>query len=162
MTKSFSLTVTLLTLAGTLPFLASAISALYSREIAGLIFGNEEKAGFVSMLAGISLLGYAISILSFMSGIRWGQELVTKTERIRPHIVTLAVLPAILGWLGLMMAFIPGPFMAGALFVLAAAFLLLLAWDFAAGYAHWYLQLRVIATLCASISLIAAGFGYLF
>ncbi len=124
---------------GLIPFLAGAL-ALWLMPAAHL------------PAAGLALIGYGAVILSFLGGVHWG---LAASEG-RPLQIGLSVVPSLIGWLALLVANLhaAGP----ALWLLAAAFAILLAGDLlAAGRGltpAWYPRLRVPLTLIVVASLI--------
>lgn len=102
----------------------------------------------------VLLVGYGACILSFMGGAQWG---LTTAGPLNPRSglrFGSAVLPALLAWLTLFLAWKP------ALCLLAAGFGLLLAYDLAtvrAGLAPpWYGALRIQLTAAVILLLLAA------
>lgn len=158
MDKPFSPTVAILTIAGVIPFIISAFLAFEPEGLAHLMKRDFEGIGLSLYIAQTSLLAYAGAILSFMAGIRWGSELTRGRQDISPVIMVLAVIPAILAWAFMLVGALPGAMKSGTMFILAGAFLMLLAWDATARYPRWYLYLRIFATFCAAGSLIAVAF----
>ena len=125
--------------AGALPFLAAVVLVLAA--------GPETGAW-----AALAVRAYGAVILSFMGGIHWGLAMAqggTSWARLG-----LAVLPALLGWMALLL---PLPF---GLPLLAAAFAVLLAGDLQAVRAGlapgWYPRLRwplsAVVILCLFIA----------
>ncbi len=161
MTKHFSLTVTLLTLTGTIPFILSAFVALYPEGLAILLKRDAEGLKLVMVMARLSTLLYGAVILSFMAGARWGKEFGGSFTRLRPMVMVLAVFPAIMAWVTALVAVMPGNWMSGGMFILAGGFLFLLAWDSIADYPAWYFRLRILATLSAVGSLALVAFDAL-
>ncbi len=141
--------ITVLTLAGTLPFLAGAVLS------AGLVEGQGLQAPGQA-----TLMAYATAIISFMCGARWGLTVSARVDRASWHIPVLAVMPALGAWLAvtIYIAFgnLPGPAC-----VLAALLVLEALWDTAsrqsAGFSNGYIRLRWTATLAGSISLLVAA-----
>ena len=157
MEKRFSLTVTLLTLLGIVPFIASALVASYEREVATYLLHRPSDAELVGLVGRTSLIAYAGSILSFVAGARWGGEFGKAGDRINAGVMALAVIPSIIAWVMLIFGMLPGTWVAGAMLVLSGCFLMLLAWDSTARYPAWYMTLRTIATLSALVCLIAVA-----
>ena len=104
---------------------------------------------------------YAATILAFMGGVHWGLAIAdhgsatgTGSSWAR---LGASVVPALVGWLALLLAPPPG------LLVLAAAFILLLLGDLAAvrrGLAPaWYPRLRMPLTGIVVLCLLAAALG---
>lgn len=161
MQKPFSLSVAILTLAGILPFIASAALVFFADEFASLLKRDPDGARTMATIGRISLLAYGAVIVSFMTGIKWGSELSENRPALRSHVMSFAVLPSILAWIVLVVGIVSQSWMAGAMFILSGCFLLLLAWDLITEYPDWYIQLRVTATLMACASLIAVAFTVL-
>lgn len=120
--------------AGAIPFIAGAMAIAWGLEPSPLP----------------ALLGYGAVILSFMGGIHWGVGMAgAAPDR---HRLVLSVVPALLGWLALLLEGRSG------LLLLAAAFLLLVAYDLAAArkrtVPEWYPALRLPLTGIVVLSLI--------
>ena len=102
--------------------------------------------------AGLALIGYGAVILSFLGGVHWGLAAPAG----RPLQIGLSVVPSLVGWLALLVANLhaAGP----ALWLLAAAFAILLAGDLFAARCGltpaWYPRLRVPLTLIVVACLI--------
>jgi hypothetical protein len=157
--------VTILTLAGTLPFMLCAYVSLAPWQVSG-VFGITAPDQIITLWKTglLSLLVYAIAILSFMAGARWGHGLSTAKYTPSAPAMCFAVLPALLAWgagiyggLGLIL---PAPLNGGvnqhlptALMVLAVGFAVMLIADLAAKYTRGYMTLRIIASLIAIASL---------
>ncbi len=132
----------LLAAAGLLPFVVGAIGGFLPGETGAWLRG--------------ALLGYAAVILSFMGGVHWGLAMAAA----RPSFLRYgaSVVPALLGWAGLLTGGRPG------FVILAASFASLLAYDLGAvrsGEAPaWYPRLRWPLTLgicaCLALALLAA------
>ncbi len=105
--------------------------------------------------ASLALIGYGAVILSFLGGVHWGLAAPAG----RPLQIGLSVVPSLVGWLALLVANLhaTGP----ALWLLAAAFAILLAGDLvAAGRGltpAWYPRLRVPLTLIVVACLIVGA-----
>ena len=147
-----------LSLAGTLPFAAAALYLLLAgRE--GLWFD-----WFVDVA-----MTYGAVILSFVGGIRWGAALRGRPEPFgaREHAgrtFALSVVPALVGWLALVMEPVFG------LALLAAAFAVQGVWDAFSGPSTfetgapvragrlplWFVRLRVTITFIVVVCLLAA------
>lgn len=121
-------------LLGLLPFLAGVIAALDPGP--DWIF---DEFGFIA---------YGAVILSFMGGIHWG--LAMAQDEIDWERLGLSVLPALIGWVALLLAGTPG------LLLLAAAFVLIWAYDVRQvrrGKApEWYPDLRLTLTVIVVVS----------
>lgn len=128
----------LLGLTGALPFAGLAILA---------IFG----VGF----AGFALQAYGVAILSFMGGIHWGLAMAQNAPNFQR--LGLSVIPALIGWLAILIGGGLGFIM------LAAAFAGLLVFDLRCverGQApEWYPVLRKPLTAIVILSLLAGAFG---
>ena len=75
--------------AGLLPFVALSGAVLFEAELP--LIGTVEAARF-------ALLVYAIAILSFLGGVRWGIALGYEDQAKAARDYVLAVLPALIGW----------------------------------------------------------------
>jgi hypothetical protein len=99
------------------------------------------------------LVAYAAIVLTFLGGTRWGAALGAGHPRTARDI-SLAVLPALLGWAVL---FIPPAY---AFVLLAVAFAAQGAWDALSGQAGtlpaWFARLRAQLTAVAVIAMIVA------
>jgi len=133
----------ILTLAGMLPFMISALIVVVTPR--GVLF-NET--------AYLSLTVYSAAILSFLGGTRWGVELARRPQATRWPVMLLSVLPPLAGWLTLVVN--PNPRLAMAVFV--AGFTALLAWDLWSivrdRLPGWYASLRILASAGAILSLL--------
>tara|TARA_Y100000052_G_scaffold21389_1_gene21580 strand:- start:53069 stop:53566 length:498 start_codon:yes stop_codon:yes gene_type:complete len=158
MQKPVSFTVLGLTLSGTLPFVLSAFTFFWPDTASTFIGAGTFEREQVQSASRSSLIVYAVAILSFMTGIRWGGELQAPRGAIRPSVMILAVLPALIAWVAGLMSVIGFEPAQLPLLVLSASFVLLLIWDLTAGYASWYVGLRCFATLMAAGSLAIAAF----
>lgn len=129
----------LLGLAGLLPFVVGALATL--------------DGGPLGQWAPSALLGYAAVILSFMGGVHWG--LAMTAERPSWLRYGASVVPALLGWLALL---IGGRL---AFLLLVASFASLLAYDLGAVRAGeapaWYPRLRWPLTLVVVLCLLLAA-----
>lgn len=110
-------------------------------------------------IASDALLAYGATILSFIGGIYWG--LAIARPALSPSkgalFLIVGVIPQLLGWVALML---PVPF---GQFVIAAAFLALLAADRAAVRAGiapgWFTRLRWPLSCAAAIAMTVGAFG---
>jgi hypothetical protein len=122
----------LLGLAGLIPFAVAAVSP---------------DAG---LRAGIS---YAAVVLSFLGGIRWGTAIIPSDARRQALELTASCLPAIAGWIAILIPDILG------LTLLIAGFLMQALWDVTGAEAgrlpHWFGKLRMLLTAGAVLSLVA-------
>ena len=126
--------------AGLLPFAAGAVGVWIA------------PAGWKPVIEA-ALIGYAAVILAFMGAVHWGLAMAGRPER-RSLQLGLSVLPALLGWVALLLP-------AGLAYPLVmAAFLALLAFDrraVALGLApRWYPSLRTPLTAGVLLSLALA------
>ena len=100
------------------------------------------------------LLTYAAIILSFMGAIHWGLAMA-QNSRIATIQLGASVLPALLGWLALLIPMLYG------YGLLAICFIVLLIADkYASGKGllpDWYLPMRMVLTTVVVLSLVAAG-----
>lgn len=128
--------------AGAIPFVVGAAVAIASQD--------EFRFWTQSVLA-----AYGACILSFLGGIHWGLAIAPAAHG--PHWSRLgfSVVPALIAWLTFLFPMTPG------LLLLALAFAVLLAGDFAAvrmGWAPpWYPRLRVPLTVVVLACLVAAA-----
>ena len=135
-----------LTAAGALPFVAGAAVAL---------LGNDMDCSWACQLVRY----YGAVILSFMGGIHWGLAMgpTGTTPPNQSRRLMLSVVPALIGWLALLLSPPAG------LAVLALAFVILLVFDLKAtqiGYApSWYPRLRIPVTSVVVLSLSVSLFG---
>lgn len=129
----------LLGLAGLFPFVVGALATL--------------DGGALGRWAPAALLGYAAVILSFMGGVHWG--LAMTAERPSWLRYGASVVPALLGWLALL---IGGRL---AFLLLVVSFTSLLAYDLGAVRAGeapgWYPKLRWPLTLVVVLCLLLAA-----
>ncbi|MBK5944283.1 hypothetical protein CCR79_10400 [Halorhodospira halophila] len=124
--------------------------------VVGLLVAAAAPAG-VHEQAVAATLAYGAAILAFLGGVHWGVALL-RDQRPWP-VMTVGVLPALVGWLGAGLGVVAAP-AAGAL-LLAAGFA---AWygyerlaDPGTGFPPWYRQLRgrLTAVVCAVLVLLA-------
>ena len=165
MVSKTGIPVTLLTLAGTLPFMIFAWTSLAPWQPAGLLgIDGPEAIITVWQMGLVSLLMYGVAILSFMTGIRWGGGLAADRETPNTLTMSLSVLPSLwavlAGAIGIYGLIIGDPlnggvsaYMPAALIMLAGGFAVLLAFDVHAGYPMGYVRLRIIATIIAILAL---------
>lgn len=105
---------------------------------------------------------YGAAILSFLGGTRWGMELVSRPEGPSPLVLTVSNVPAILGWLAVVLNIVNPPLSLG---LLVVGFVLQWAWDAATTgqgprrFPHWYGPLRLVLT--AGVLISAAAFGWM-
>ncbi len=105
-----------------------------------------------------ALAAYGAVILSFLGGVHWGLALAgsgaAQNGRELFRRLTYSVLPALIGWVALLL---PTP---ANLLTLSVAFLILLAYDFVASRANrapaWYPTLRWPLTLIVTAALLFA------
>lgn len=129
---------------GALPFVVLAVS--------GTIL---EPAG--RQTAMVALVAYGAIILSFLGGVHWGLAIAgfgpSGADSALVRRLSFSVVPALVGWSALLLPMSTG------LMVLAAAFALLLVFDFVASRSGeapaWYPQLRwpLTAVVVASLSI---------
>ncbi len=123
--------------AGFLPFLALSLFLT-------------SAPGDPSSLARSMLHGYGAVILSFLGGIHWGRAIAT--NQVDWSVLSLGVIPSLIGWLSL-----PLPYETGAL-MLIAGFLFALACDVAATKSgrmpEWYLRLRIPLTVAVCLAIL--------
>jgi hypothetical protein len=104
------------------------------------------------------LVSYAALILSFMGAIHWGLAMAENNSK-RNMQLGMSVLPALLGWLALLLPLLHG------YIVLIACFIFLYLADRQAtksySLAEWYLPLRMILTTIVIICLSAASLSLL-
>lgn len=125
-------------LAGTLPFVATAV---------GYCAGPENLRGAMSL----AMLAYAAVILSFLGGARWGMECIRHSPP-RALVLTVAVLPCLAAW-GLLIGaiWVPVTWQLGGLI---AVFLAQWLWDTGSTETpHWYSPLRTTLTVIAGVSM---------
>ena len=124
--------------------------------VVGLLVAAAAPTG-VHEQAVAATLAYGAAILAFLGGVHWGVALL-RDQRPWP-VMTVGVLPALVGWLGAGLGVVAAP-AAGAL-LLAAGFA---AWygyerlaDPGTGFPPWYRQLRgrLTAVVCAVLVLLA-------
>lgn len=129
-----------LSLAGVVPFALLAVL---------LLWGNPSEPGWDGAV--IALRGYAIAILSFVAGIRWGAAFVSDRAQ---RLFVLSVIPCLIAWLTVFLA----PVLA--LAILAMAFAAQGAWDVIAAQNNevpaWYGEMRMRITVLAVGTLLVA------
>jgi Protein of unknown function (DUF3429) len=129
-----------LSLAGVAPFAFLAALLLWTSP------GEPAWDGAVT-----ALRGYAIIILSFVAGIRWGVAFQSDKA---PRLFVLSVIPALLAWCTVFLAPVV------ALAILAMAYAAQGAWDVIAAQngevPGWYGELRMRITVLAVGALLAA------
>ena len=100
------------------------------------------------------LLVYSAVVLSFLGGVRWGVQLTAEGVGKRPGELWLALPPALVGWIAVVMP-VPLSFA-----ILAVAFAALGAWDALAAHRNklpeWYGRLRIVLTVGAVAMLLLA------
>jgi Protein of unknown function (DUF3429) len=143
--RAFPLVPCLLGLAGLIPFLAGAGSLLLGLSLPAI--------GGVAQIR-LALVVYAIAILSFLGGVRWGIALGydDSTKATRDYII--AVIPVLVGWMAIGLA-APRD-----LWLLCAAFVILGLLDYGLACRtvapEWYGNLRLllsgVAALCLGIA----------
>jgi len=121
----------------------------------GLAFGSWVAGG--DLLPGLvrAQLGYAAVILSFVGALHWGAALVSSEVpgRVLPLVLGWSVVPALAGWIALLIGPQPGLL----LLVVALVTALLVDWLLYRHYAiaAWFLRLRLLLTAIAALSLLA-------
>ncbi len=132
--------------AGLVPFLAGAVELWL-------------LPGFMTDFVEAALLAYAAGILSFMGAIHWGLAMRSHRDIVNLQL-GLSVVPALLGWLALMLP------VTLAYPLLIVAFLALYFFDLQAVRLSmaplWYPTLRLPLTVGAVLSLVAAYANLLF
>jgi hypothetical protein len=100
------------------------------------------------------LLVYAAVILSFMSAIHWGVAMTRQTS-ISARQLGLSVVPALIGWVAVLMPLVP------AYVLLIVTFVVLYAADRVATIKgvlpEWYLPMRLVLTYIVALCLILAA-----
>jgi hypothetical protein len=145
----------LLGVAGLLPFVAGSLGAV----------SPDSELARLSLLA---VSGYGAVILSFLGGVHWGLALsagTSQTQRVQRARFGLGVVPALIGWAGLLVTFIGLP--KTGLLVLVAGFIALTIGEaratrvglLPAGYMglRWVLSLVVIVCLVSVCLVLALG-----
>ena len=137
----------------TLPTLARLLG--YAGLVPFIVFSAGAWTTFQVMRnAHFILLTYAAVILSFMGAVHWGIAMASSAAAAKIQLGA-SVLPALLGWLALLI-----PMLYGYL-LLAACFIALLAADRLAGrkglLPDWYMPMRVILTSVVVLCLLAAA-----
>lgn len=142
----------LLGFGGLIPFAAGPI---------GLLVG-----GPFALQAANALPVYGAVILSFLAGGRWASELVLQGDEPRAGVLLLSVLIALAGWIAVILQVWNRPGLpinaelTGWL-ILAGGFAIQYLWDRSAirgaTFPDWYAPLRLILTLGAIVSLLAAA-----
>ena len=129
-------------LAGLLPFLtgAAAVWSLAPERLLGTT---------------LAVVTYGAVVLSFLGGVHWGLAAPAG----RPLQLGFSVMPALVAWIALLAAHLPA--VESALWLLAAAFAILLLCDLAAAGQQltpgWYPRLRLPLSLAVVASLIASA-----
>ncbi|MBC7624493.1 MAG: DUF3429 domain-containing protein [Aeromicrobium sp.] len=139
---------TILSYAGTMPFITCAVI---------LLFGPQLGLGGLRQFAGQAITTYAAVIVSFLGGIQWGVGLATHEQQPQTakSLFLLSVVPSLLAWA---MLFLPN----GSSRVIVAIFLVGFVWVIDA-LLHlqqvlptWFFRLRSIVSAVVMASLIAA------
>jgi len=124
---------------GALPFVACALLALLADNR-------------VQDMALQALLGYGAVILSFVGALHWTRGLHADAAGTGSRLLLVAVLPALLGWLGLLL-----PWPEGGLLV-AAGFAVMYLFDRRAWRAHpWFQRLRLHLSATAVVCLLTGA-----
>ncbi|MAI90470.1 DUF3429 domain-containing protein [Ponticaulis sp.] len=161
--------VSLLIIAGLIPFIVAAWGALRPWQLAGVLFIDEsENIIALWQMTLLVLLIYGGVIFSFLGGARWGTALADEGEKAPSFTMFMAILPAfiatvcsIMGVSGLLFG---DPLNGGvgvtlpiALYILAAGYLILLAFDVHTTYPILYVRLRIFASLVAIACLLTGA-----
>lgn len=132
-------------LAGYIPFGALTLA---------IIFGST-----FAPTAKMLLIGYAVAILSFLGGIRWGIGLVTEDGRRQAFTLAMSVMPSLWAWVA---AFIGGNV---AFLMFAIGFIAMGWWDnklvAEGGAPSWFGSLRLILTGLVTLTMLIASFATL-
>jgi glutaredoxin len=124
---------------GALPFIACALLALLADNR-------------VQDLAQQALLGYGAVILSFVGALHWTRGLQAGAAATGTGLLLVSVLPALLGWLGLLL-----PWPEGGL-LLAIGFAVMYLFDRRAWRAHpWFQRLRLHLSATAIVCLVSGA-----
>lgn len=158
-----------MTLAGLLPFFISCWASLAPWQASALL-GLEEPESIIGFwqIALLSLLIYGAAILSFMGGARWGTAFGIDGDKPKTSVMIIAVTASLWGFFAAMLGAAGlvfgdpmnggiGPLLPAGLYMLAAGFLVLLAFDVHAGYPILYVRLRILASLLAAATLLAGA-----
>lgn len=102
-----------------------------------------------------ALMIYAVAILSFLGGVRWGIAMGYADGKVALRDFLISVIPAILGWAAALLPLGPG------LWLMVAAFVVLGLYDYGLACRtvapEWYGRLRLALTAAASTLLAAAA-----
>lgn len=145
LTRTYPLAPCLLGLAGLIPFLAGAIALALGLSLP--VIGGTGQVR-------LALVVYAIAILSFLGGVRWGIALGYEDSHKATRDYIIAVVPALVGWLAIGLA-APRD-----LWLLCAAFVTLGLLDYGLACRtvapEWYGNLRLllsgVAALCLGVA----------
>jgi hypothetical protein len=140
-------TVTLwLGLGGLIPFLVLAGALVLDRSLP-LVGGADAIRQ--------ALMVYAVAILSFLGGVRWGIAMGYADGKVAVRDFLISVIPAILGWAAALLPLGPG------LWLMTAAFVLLGLYDYGLACRtvapEWYGRLRLALTAAVSAMLTMAA-----
>jgi hypothetical protein len=131
---------------GLAPFLVLAVALLAGSDLP--LIGGEAAIR-------AALMAYAVAILSFLGGVRWGIAMGYSGGRLAVRDFVIAVVPAIVGWGA---ALLPA---ATGLWVMTLAFVLLGLMDYGLACRtvapEWYGRLRLALTGIVSAALAAAA-----
>lgn len=98
-----------------------------------------------------ALMAYAVAILSFLGGVRWGIAMGYGDARLATRDYVIAVVPAIIGWGATLLPATPG------LWTMALAFVLLGLMDYGLACRtvapEWYGRLRLALSAAVSLAL---------
>lgn len=102
-----------------------------------------------------ALMVYAVAILSFLGGVRWGIAMGYADGKVAVRDFLISVIPAILGWAAALLPLGPG------LWLMTAAFILLGLYDYGLACRtvapEWYGRLRLALTAAVSAMLAMAA-----
>ncbi|MGU9979885.1 DUF3429 domain-containing protein [Phreatobacter sp. HK31-P] len=133
-------------LGGLAPFLALA-GALVLGQSLPLIGGADDIRQ--------ALMIYAVAILSFLGGVRWGIAMGYANGKVAVRDFLISVIPAILGWVAALLPLGPG------LWLITGAFILLGLYDYGLACRtvapEWYGRLRLALTAAVSAMLAMAA-----
>lgn len=143
--RTYPLVPCLLGLAGLIPFIAGALALAVGVSLPVIGGGGQIR---------LALLVYAIAILSFLGGVRWGIALGYDDSAKATRDYILAIIPALVGWMSIGLA-APGD-----LWLLCAAFVILGLLDYGlvcrTVAPEWYGNLRLllsgVAALCLGVA----------
>jgi len=142
---SLSATAWFLALLGAVPFAVLGLALALAPDFAAETLGGVD-----------AFLSYGAVILSFMGGVRWGAAMGS-ADAGAARVMMVSVVPALLGWLALLLAPVP------AMFLLAAGFVLQGVWDVRSAAAGdlplWFGRLRTAISAVVVVSILIALSG---